>query len=805
MKPPVAKRLALLGGAVSLLLAAGLAAGVWFYFQIRASLPRLDGTVRLAGLGAPATAARDALGVPVIRGRTRLDVVRTLGFLHAQERFFQMDLLRRRSAGELAELFGKAALPMDRSTRVHGFRKLAAVVVQRLPADERAILDAYAAGVNAGLAALRQKPFEYLALRTDPQPWRPEDSILILYSMTLDLQDSTGTYELSLATLRDRFGFAGVAFFAPLETPADAALDGSTGALGPVPSASVINLRSEAVTLHRPTIPAPAPVLAPMRDPEALPGSNSFALAGAHTASGVPLLANDPHLDLAVPLIWYRASLSWSEPGDVTVTGVTLPGFPIVVIGSNGHVAWGLTTAYADVGDIVVVEINAIDHSLYKLPGHDELIPIEKRKEVIRVKGGAAETIEVPWTHWGPVIGTNSRLRPLAYHWLPHDPAATNLYCIHLAEAKTVAEAIDVAHHSGVPAQNFLVVDRAGQIGWTIIGPLPKRVGFDGRLPTTWSFGDRRWDGLVPPDEIPTVIAPPGGRLWTANNRPLGGPALALLGDGGYANPPRATQIRDDLAALEQATPADLRAIQLDDRAIFLGPWQRRLLSVLTPEAVAQKRSRGELRQLVEHWEGRAAVDSVSYRLVRAFRLKVAELVFTPIFADCLDQQPSFDWRRFHYEAPLETLLQEQPMHLLSPHYAGWNDLLLAAADAVVSDLDRQGEDLAHATWGRRNTARILHPFGRMLPRWIAGWLNRPATPLPGDVDMPRVQTPYFGASMRMVVSPGREQEGLLHMAGGQSGNPLSPYYEAGYEAWVKGEPTPFLPGPAVHTLQFTP
>ncbi len=805
MKSPVAKCFAVLGGIVSILLVAAVAAGTWFYFQMRDSLPQLDGGVTLPGLTAPATAARDALGVPTIRGRTRADAVRTLGFLHAQERFFQMDLLRRRSAGELAELFGKAALPVDRSTRMHGFRQLAGTVFQRLPAEERSLLEAYAAGVNAGLKALKQKPFEYVALRLDPQPWRPEDCLLILYSMTLDLQDSTGTYELSLAAVRDRFGFAGVSFFAPLQLPDDAALDGSTGALGPIPSASVIDLRTAQVSHRQPSLPAPALAFAPIRDPEALPGSNSFALAGAHTASGAPLLANDPHLDLAVPLIWYRASLSWSEPEAITVTGVTLPGFPIVVIGSNGHVAWGLTSAYVDAGDIVVVEINAIDHSLYKLPGSDELIQIERRKETIRIKGGATETIEVPWTHWGPVVGTNSRQRPLVYHWLAHDPAATNLHCIHLAEAKTVAEAIDVAHHAGVPAQNFLVVDRDGQIGWTIIGRLPKRVGFDGRLPTTWSFGDRHWDGMVPPDEVPSVVAPAGGRLWTANNRLLGGPALAVLGDGGYANPPRAAQIRDQLAALEHATPADLRAIQLDNRAIFLGPWQQRLLAVLTPAAIAKKSSRGELRQQVEHWEGRAAVDSVSYRLVRAFRLKVAELVFTPIFEDCVERQPGFDWRRFHYEAPLEALLREQPPHLLSPQYATWNDLLLAAADAVVSDLDHQGEDLSRATWGRRNTARILHPFGRMLPGWIAGWLNRPATPLPGDVDMPRVQTPYFGASMRMVVSPGREQEGLLHMAGGQSGNPLSPYYAAGYEAWVKGEPTPFLPGPAVHTLQFAP
>ena len=154
---------------------------------------------------------------------------------------------------------------------------------------------------------------------------------------------------------------------------------------------------------------------------------------------------------------------------------------------------------------------------------------------------------------------------------------------------------------------------------------------------------------------------------------------------------------------------------------------------------------------------------------------------------------------------PLQVLLREKPPHLLDPKYASWDDLLLAAADAATADFEKQGVPLDEATWGRRNTAKIYHPFGRLLPAWLAGWLNMPADPLPGDVDMPRVQTPTFGASMRLVVSPGHEEEGLLHMPGGQSGHPLSPFYRAGHEAWVRGESTPLLPGPAEHTLTLTP
>ena len=805
MSSPVRQRFRLIASILSVLgLLLALAAG-WFYFQLRASRPQLDGATALAGLSAPVTVTRDALGVLTIRAANRIDVAHALGYLHAQDRFFQMDLLRRRGAGELAELIGPAALGLDRSTRRHGFRALAETVLRGLAPDRRALLTSYATGVNAGLAALRQKPFEYLALRTGPAPWRPEDSLLVIYAMTLDLQDSTGNYELSLATLRDQLGTAALAFFAPVATPDDAALDGSVAPLAPLPSADLIDLRGSAKPAQSARGVRSGLADADPLDRDCLPGSNNFALSGAHTASGAALLANDPHLDLGVPNIWYRASLEWRDPTPTRVIGVTLPGLPFVVIGSNGHIAWGLTDAYADTGDLVTVELNAIDHSLYQIPGRDEAQEIEQRRDVILVKGSDPVTVETPWTIWGPIVAADAKTRPLAYHWTAYDPAATDLEFIRLETAQTSAEAVAAAHLVGIPAQNFVVADATGAIAWTIIGRLPKRVGFDGRLPTSWRYGDRRWDGFLPSDEVPSVVTPASGRMWTANNRVVGGSALGLLGDGGYALPPRAAQIRDGLAGLEKSSPRDLLAIQLDDRALFLERWQKLLLTVLTPDAVAQKPARAELRQLAEHWNARASVDSVGYRLVRAFRTRATDLALEPIFAPCVDAMPGFDPGRFHSEGAVWAMIQQKPAHLLSPKYATWDQLLLAAADAAVADIEKQGLPLAQATWGRRNTARILHPFGRMLPNWLAGWLNMPADPLAGDVNMPRVQTPMFGASMRLAVSPGHEDEGLFQMSGGQSGHPLSPYYRAGHAAWVRGEPTPLLPGPVVHTLVLNP
>jgi penicillin amidase len=803
MTSAAAKRLRLLASAVSLLVVAGGLAAGWFYFRLRASLPLLDGPVALAGLAAPVAIDRDALGVPTVRGQNRLDVARALGWLHAQDRFFQMDLLRRKAAGELAELFGKKALPLDRAARMHGFRKLAQAVVAQASPAERALLEAYAAGVNAGLGALREKPFEYLVLRDTPQPWRPEDGVLVIYAMWLDLEEPAGRYEQTLLTLRDSLGLDAVAFFAPLVIPSDAALDGSTAPLPPMPGPKLIDLRRQ----EKPTA-ALAPVQPtarfpfPPRDPAVALGSNAFALSGAHTTSGVPLVANDMHLDLAMPNTWYRASLEF--PGH-KITGVTLPGVPFVVAGSNGHVAWGFTDSYADTGDLVVVEIAPGASSLYYTAGHVNFASIEQRKETIRVKGGDAETVEYPWTIWGPVVGTNEKQRPLAYRWIAHDPVTTNLKLGELEDATTVGAAIAIAHRAGLPTENMIVADSAGGIAWTIAGRLPKRVGYDGRLPTIWSFGDRRWDGLVPPDEVPAVVAPPAGRLWSANQRPLGGAALATLGDGGYRRPNRAAQIRDDLAALEHAAPRDLLGVQLDDRALFLVRWQKLLLETLTPDAIAQKKSRAELRTLTEKWEGRASVDSVSYRLVRNFHDAVYARVFPPIFERCTDRDPDFDWSRLPLEEPLWTMLRGKPTHLLNPDFKTWDDLLVAAADDVVAGLGQAGVALPRATWGRRNTARIVHPFSRTLPDFLTSWLNLPADPLPGDNDMPRVQTPTAGASERFVVAPGRENEGIFEMPGGQSGHPLSPYFRAGHDAWVHGEPTPFLPGKTEHTLTLTP
>ncbi len=791
MSSPLWKRLQLLVSVATVLAAVALLVAAWGWWRLRGSLPVLDGRVAVAGLGAPVTVTRDALGVPTITGADRADVARALGFLHAQDRFFQMDLLRRSGAGELAELVGEAAVPLDQAHRLHGFRRTAQRSLALLAPDRRALLDAYTAGVNAGLAALRQPPWEYAVLRVDPAPWRTEDSVLVVYAMWFDLQETSGRTELSHQALRDAFGVGAAEFFAPRGSAWDSALDGSQLPLPDLP----------AFRLRRPE----ARQDSPLPRERQTPGSNSMAVAGAHTASGAALVENDMHLNLSVPHIWYRAVMQWHDSDGTPrrLVGVTLPGALNLVAGSNGYVAWGFTNSYVDTADVVVVETENVAQAYYRTPhGFAE---IEERHETIRVKGGEPVAFTARWTEWGPIFAGPDQGRYYALRWTAHDPEATNLRLLDLENARTTDEAVAIAHTAGMPNQNLVAADRAGHIAWTLTGRIPRRVGYDGRFPVSWAYGDRRWDGWLAPEEIPVIANPAEGILWTGNQRIVGGDAYAKLGDAGYDEGARAGQIRDDLRQLlatgRKAVPADLLAVALDDRAVFLERWRQLLLGVLSDQAVAEKSSRRELRDAVRTWNGHASVDSAAFRIVRLWRENVQHRALQPFFDAAQAHYPDFSGGTFQIEEPLWRLAHDQPANLLNPQFASWPELLLSAVDATTAEIDRAGVAPARFTWGERNRLRMRHPFSRTLPVFLAPLLDMPAQPLPGASEMPRVQTPGFGASERMVVSPGHEEEGLFHMPGGQSGHPLSPYYRAGHDAWVEGRPTPLLPGPAQHTL----
>jgi penicillin amidase len=765
------------------------------WLLLAGSLPLLDGTLNRAGISAAATIQRDHLGVVTIETGNRRDLAYALGFIHAQERFFQMDLLRRAAAGELAELVGSSMLDWDLNHRRHLFRKRAQEEVAAAPADDRALLDAYRDGVNDGLASLKMRPWEYLLLGTAPAPWRDEDSLLTVDSMFLTLDiDGTDLRELRFAQMRATLPAAVVDFLLARDGAWEAPLQGEAAPPPEIPNPAAFDLRAHASASASIAIPDALP-----------PGSNNFAVSGALTGSGA-LVANDMHLGLTVPNIWFRARLRYPDPqisGQfIDLNGVTLPGMPALIAGSNGHVAWGFTNSYGDWLDWVRIERDPRDASRYRVP--EGWATIESHTETIRVKGAPPCALKVEETRWGPIMGRDTDGAPLALAWIAQLPRAYNLNMLKLERVRTVHEALDIAPTMWMPPQNFVAGDEQGHIGWTLTGnALPLRAGFDPALPANWSRPGTGWIGFAEPAQFPRIEDPASGRLWTANNRTTSGPWLALLGDGGYDNGARAQQIRDDLLARDHFAAADFLAVQLDDRALFLSRWQQLLQNTL---ARAGNPDFAELRRLTSSWNGHAAVDSVDYRLVQAFRVYVHQAVLAPFVAAMRARFAGFSLPpMFDGEAPVWALLQSRPQHLLDPKYADWESLLRAAAQRVVDTLGKQPGGLAARTWGERNTAAIHHALSSSLPHVLARFLDMPAIQLPGDNHMPRAQGTDFGASERFAIMPGHEEISYLHMPGGQSDNPLSSYYGAGHDDWVRGRPTPLLPGPAQHHLRLNP
>ena len=802
---------------LAVLVVAAVAGGFWARSELRGSLPQLDGRQELPGLTAAVRITRDALGIPTVHAFNRADAARATGFLHAQDRFFQMDLARRRAAGELAALVGARALPLDRDIRIHRFRAQAQRALGLLTSADRELLDAYAAGANAGLQALASAPFEYLVLRQTPAVWKPEDSLLVVLSMFVTLQDDDGSYEATLGTMQERLPAAMVDFLAPRGSEWDTPLTGPAFALPPIPGADVYDLRSRRAGKR--------PVVVPQQlDFEAI-GSNNFAVAGSLTADGRALVANDMHLSIRVPNTWYRASLEWPDEergGELQrLTGVTLPGVPAMVAGSNSHVAWGFTNTYADWSDIVLIDSDPADPNRYLTPEGPR--PFDRFEEVIEVAGGSPVRHEVLWTIWGPLLepdprgpsispgtGPSASLgtgRRRAYRWVAHDAARLAMSVRPMEAARTLDEAFDEANGLGTPGQNIVAADRSGRIGWSVYGSIPRRVGFDGRLPSSWADGSRRWDGWLDDAEYPRVVDPADGRVWTANARVASGEMLDKLGDGSYEIGSRARIIRDRLAARNQFTERDLLAIQLDTSATFLERWRTLLLNVLASDSQSGSVARAEFRDIVDRdWTGQVQADSAAYRLVRAFREVASARVIAFVLSECYEADASFDYTTVRRrDAAIFQILTDRPRHLLDPAYDTWTAFALAAVDETIAQAmrDRDGS-LRDRVWAEYNVTAFRHPLSQALP-FVGRRLDMPYAELPGDLYTPRVHWGAIGASERMVVSPGREADGIMHMPTGQSGHPLSPFYANSHDAWVKGEPTPFLPGDTVHTLTLTP
>jgi penicillin amidase len=628
--------------------------------------------------------------------------------------------------------------------------------------------------------------------------------------MFITLQDTDGSYEATLATMRDVLPREMCEFMAPDGTEWDAPVVGESIPTPPVPSRDIYDLlmrRSGKPPVERKRRREIASGVGGwdlgIGEREAIAvGSNNWAVAGRLTSHGGALVANDMHLGIRVPNTWYRAAWEW--PGH-TMYGVTLPGVPAMVVGSNTHVAWGFTNTYADWSDIVLLETDPARSSFYRTP--DGWKEITTHEEIIEVAGQPAQRHIVRWTAWGPLLGPDHRGRARAYHWVAHSAERLAASVQPLEDARTIEEAFDGANGLGTPGQNFVVADRSGRIGWTIYGSIPRRSGFDGQFPVSWADGSRGWNGWLHDAEYPRLLDGRDGRIWTANARVVGGDLLAPLGDGSYEVGSRARIIRDRLMAQDRFTVRDMLGIQLETGADFLARWRQLILDTLTPETTRGHEQRARFRTIVERgWPGEALPESAAYRLTRQFRDLASERIFTSVLAECYEADTSFDYTSVRRrEGPIWRIVSERPPHLLDARYNTWNDMLVDTIDSTIDEVlrDHPG-DLEDRRWSEFNVTAFRHPLSAAIP-FLGRWLDMPRNEIPGDLYTPRMAWGSVGASERMVVSPGREAEGIMHMPTGQSGHPLSPFYANSHDAWVKGESTPFLPGRAEHWLTLVP
>ncbi|MDE0153648.1 MAG: penicillin acylase family protein [Gammaproteobacteria bacterium] len=749
------------------------------------SRPQISGTVALSGLDFPVTVSRDAIGHTTVQAQSRLDLARATGFVHAQERFLAMDTRRRFAVGELAALFGYPALEQDRKTRPHHFRRHAQRIVAELSETEAAVLHAYTEGINQGLEAFPVRPFPYFLLFAEPEPWEPEDSILSLFAMHLALQGERWKYDSVVGFIHETFGADIANFLAPVGSHYDAPLDDTPIPLysSQVPSTEEIDLRDTPLNLKK---------LNDVRMPWENAGSNAFAVSGSLTSHGGALLANDMHLVLMVPNIWYRMHWQWTDGDkDYMASGLTLPGLPWLIGGSNGYIAWGFTNSNVDSQDLIVLD-----------PADPSLTQVE---ETLKVRFGADEKFVYENSAWGPVIGEDAQKRKRSLHWASHWLTGAHINFTQIEAAEDLQSAIASFQQSAIPPQNVLLADREGNIAWTIAGSLFRREGHSGRIPIKSSRLENHAPEWLSLDEYPIILNPSGQRLWSANSRHIGGKKYALLGDGRYSSGMRAQQIRNRLREKTVFSESDLLAVQLDNRADFLNEWQPRLERAMNHASIASLVERHHVRKWVAEWDGYSNPDCVGYRIIRTFRKRAHELFLLALqtkFGLAPDRRTRhLQWQ---LDGSLARILDSEAQNFLPEGMRHWDEFLALALKLAIDDMTVGGREMADATWGAYNYAHIRHPLTHILP-FLGGWLNVPPSPLSGDLNVPRVERRAFGASHRTVVSPGREEDGILHMPTGQSGHPLSPFYNAGHSDWLEGKPSPFLPRPAVTAMELMP
>lgn len=753
--------------------------------------------VRLSGLANAATVSYDAREVPTIQARSARDAFRVQGFVHAQHRFAQMDAMRRLSAGETAEILGKSAVKNDQDLRRFQGRAVARACVDALNDEEKALLDAYVEGVNAGVAALPSPPMEHAILGLKPAPWTREDCALVYLAMFHTLS-RTGRHDATFARAMQQLPPDVAGFLASPISRFDCPIVPEPGTVcpPPIPGPDSINLRATTTGLRA---PESDPFELEWLERAALAGSNAWAVSGARTADGRAILANDPHLQITAPILWYRCRLEWRG---VNWMGLSIPGVPGIVIGTNGFVAVGFTNTTGDFEDLVIVTSDPADPSRYLVPGGSE--PFGEIVETIKVRGGKDEEFRLTTTRWGIVGGSLTDAEgvehPTVSLWVGARPDAINFDILKMSGVQGLDQAVEVLTSWCGPSQNALLADHTGRIGWVLTGWIPDRAGHDPRLPWNPLVDGEPWQSPLPRERRPIVKDPADGAIVSANHRSV---PIDRCSDIGYywANPERAHRIHQLLdGASDAAKPlaeADMLAIQLDTQVAGLEPYRAMILEAIPAEE--SDPALASARAAVAAWNGRADADQAAVAILSAMQREVASQLQGAVSDWCQSRTGESLTLRTVVDEPWLRVIEQRPDNWLPAEFASWNEFLLACATKACN------RESGSASWGERNRAEFMSPVAEAIPKAMRGALTIDNQPQPGHFRAVRVQTPRAAASARLAVSPGHEADGILETPGGQSGDPRSPHYRSFHSEWREGVPTPLLPGDTVSTTEFLP
>jgi len=780
---------------VALLAVVGGAIG-YAYHLAHAALPKLDGSLPIAGLSAPVTVTRDGHGVPTIEAATLEDLFFAQGYVTAQDRLWQMDMMRRYGSGELSEILGEDTLEVDREQRILGLRAAARKNLEMANPRDRGFFEAYARGVNTYIKTQANRlPLEFRILRYEPRPWVAEDSIVIANQMvknlnfhyfydalardkilaklgpelTADLYVNRSWHDRPPTVMRDDLS-------GPQDNSGDSDDDDEED-----PADTSVTQQSNP---RRLSASSPA---------EGLPvnGSNDWVVSGAHTVTGKPLLSNDMHLGHQMPNLWYEAHL---HSGAFDVAGVTLPGMPYVVVGHNQGVAWAFTNVGPTVTDVYIENFNA--QGAYQTPSG--WVEPEHRSEIIHVKGKPDVTVDVRITRHGPIITeiVPGETRPLALRWTLYDGLHIPFFDVNASQNwedfKKAFSQLDA------PGQNVVYADVDGNIGYHATGKVPIRAAGDGSLPVSGADNTHEWTSYIPFDKLPSIYNPPSGIIATANGRitPDNYPNSISME---WEAPWRTARIYHVLESGRKFSTADMLALQTDvhsEADLFAA---ERFVYAVDHSSKPSARAK-QAAELMRGWDGRMLAASVAPTIAQNSTLQLRRLLLEPKLgaapADS-ENEEGVSWKTYSWEMRsvwLENIVLHHPKKWLPEKYSNYDELLTAAVEAAVSSPEAP-KDLATWRWGAFNPVEIRHPVLSKIPL-VKYWSGPGIQEQSGSGYTVKAVARRHGPSERFTANLADLDQSNLNIVTGQAGNFLSPYYMDQWKAWYEG---------TTFTLPFTP